>query len=88
MPLLDVPVLLLQNDYSVHGEVLEHRLSMFRLDLFRESIQLSAFICCATLIARMASNVLVLSSIASEILESAPGENVVCAFAWTSHRQI
>ena len=48
--LWDMPVLLLPNDYPVHGEVLEHRLGMFRLDLFRESVQFSTFICCATLI--------------------------------------
>ena len=48
--LSDVPVLLLPNDYPVHGEVLEHRLGMFQLDLFQESIQSSSFICCATLI--------------------------------------
>ena len=48
--LSDVPVLLLPNDYPVHGEVLEHRLGMFRLDLFREFVQSSSFISCATLI--------------------------------------
>ena len=48
--LSDVPVLLLPNDYPVHAEVLEHRLGIFRLDLFREFVQSSSFICCATLI--------------------------------------
>ena len=48
--LSDVPVLLLPNDYPAHGEVLEHQLGISRLDLFRESVQSSSFICCATLI--------------------------------------
>ena len=48
--LSDVPVLLLPNDYPVHGEVLELWLSMFRLNLFRESVQFSTIICCATMI--------------------------------------
>ena len=66
--LLNVPVLLLPNDYPVHGEVLEHRLIVSRLDFSVSLFNLvpSSAVLHYSLL-RIASNVLVLLSIDSEI---------------------